>query len=112
LLDYSKYVKFETIRVKPTYFSIETLLKEIHDIFKIPCHRKGIQLIVESNNLDREVIMNDKTRLIQILINLVGNSVKFTNSGHIKIEVLKISNLPFPTFQFSVSDSGIGISEE
>ena len=96
LLDYSKYVKFETIRVNPSYFSLETLLKEIYDIFRIPCSRKGIELLIESNNLEREVLLNDKRRIIQILINLVGNSVKFTAKGHIKISVERVTHSSNP----------------
>lgn len=77
--------------------------------FGLSCHEKGLSLGVYVDKAVPSLIETDPSRLRQILSNLIGNAIKFTNSGGITIEVLY--DPPTEEVLIQVKDTGIGISE-
>ena len=95
-------------------FEIRVILSEILDLFMMACKEKGLdlQLFVEDNV--PKYIHADVKHLRQIIINLIGNAVKFTKSGHIALKVQGEDASEKGSFQLTmiIEDSGIGISKE
>jgi len=111
ILDLSK-VEAGKLELEYTGISVHDLLKEIKIIFAHKVEEKGIQLIVEISPDLPKILSLDETRLRQILINLVGNAIKFTEKGYVKIR-LDIHNLQEKKTDLiiSVDDTGMGIPE-
>src|SRR5450759_3661006 len=76
-------------------------------------HEKGLALVCEiAPNVPNDLV-GDPTRLRQVLLNLLGNAIKFTESGEVSLRVASDGNSAVPTaLRFTVSDTGIGISAE
>lgn len=107
LLDISKIEsgKMDVIK-KP--FSLEKLLADIKNIVEELIKEKNIRFTIrKSNNIPDEII-SDSRLLYQILINLLGNSAKFTEKGKIHLHIFLINDHLY----FEVEDTGIGISKE
>ncbi len=113
ILDLSK-IEAGKLTLEYRAFNPVNVFKEMTIIFSQKIAEKGLELLTEINpNLPEGVVL-DELRLRQILLNLVGNAVKFTHKGYIKLAV----NAKFPSsdhstldFIFSVSDTGIGIEQ-
>ncbi len=87
------------------------LLSEIETLMRDRADAKGLEFRVDCVGIIPEVIETDPTRLRQILINLVGNAIKFTDSGNVRL-VAQFIGGDHPKMQFDVSDTGIGITPE
>ncbi len=76
-------------------------------------HEKGLALVYEiAPNVPNDLV-GDPTRLRQVLLNLLGNAIKFTQSGEVTLRVAPDANRSVPTaLRFTVSDTGIGIPRE
>ncbi len=72
---------------------------------------KGVQFHCEYKGPIPETIQSDPTRLRQILINLVGNAIKFTEKGSVRLVTHFLSDAPNPMMQFDIIDTGIGLTE-
>ncbi len=112
ILDYSKIdsgkIEFETID-----FELRKLLNGIRQSFEYEALRKGLDLDIDVSDTVPAVVRGDSVRLSQILINLVGNAIKFTEKGKVTVAVSVISDLPDEMeFLFKVIDTGIGIPED
>lgn len=90
------------------------LIGRIHSELKYQADEKGFSFSLELDvNLKDLAVLGDPTRLLQILINLAGNAIKFTSKGKIAISVnLVDSDLKHTSLEFVVMDTGIGISAE
>lgn len=115
ILDLSK---IEAGKLKLEYKAVSpfTLFNEMKVIFEQKVQEKGLEFIIDiSNDLPKSLIL-DETRLRQILINLIGNAVKFTKNGYVKLTVRcrYMDEIPHSTLDiiFSVEDTGIGIPED
>lgn len=89
-----------------------TLFNEIENIFRIKTKEKGIEFIVQVDPEIPASLLMDETRLRQILFNVVGNAVKFTDEGYVKLSIRKIAfsaETSRITLVFTVEDTGIGI---
>ncbi|MEM9775037.1 MAG: ATP-binding protein [Chloroflexota bacterium] len=106
ILEISK-IESRTFRVDRSTFDVQDLVNEVTIIVAPQIEAKGNRYSVESR-ISNGSIFADRQKLLQILINLIGNANKFTDSGNI---ALKISN-DDQEMTFSVEDDGIGISEE
>ena len=98
------------IETKPT--NIHKLIEEIGSIFTLSVQNKGLDLIIDIDKTIPNSLLLDETRLRQILLNLVGNAVKFTSTGHIKIKVHSYDvdeHLSRLNLQIDVEDTGMGI---
>lgn len=114
ILDLSKIEsgKLELIKKK---VNIKKLFDETLNIFKLLAEQKGLQLILDIDKNMPSAILIDQTRLNQILINLIGNAIKFTEKGSINVSVI-VNQVYEHTSKIdltiTVKDSGIGISQK
>lgn len=112
ILDFSK---IESGKMELDYadFNLRTCVEEVLDLFAGKAAEAGLDLLYEIDAGVPTHIMGDDLRLRQILMNLVGNAIKFTQKGEVLIRVYK-ENLQGAeiTIGFSVIDTGIGVSEE
>ena len=90
------------------------LVSDVHSLMKVRSDSKGLSLDMEFEGLMPEQIVSDPTRVRQILVNIVGNAIKFTEQGGVKVVTRYVTN-PSGTYsilQFDVIDTGIGLTEE
>ena len=112
ILDFSK-IEAGQLTLENLNFDLYSVINEVTDLLSIKTQEKSIELVVNiAPSLPRYVI-GDPTRLRQILMNLAGNAIKFTDSGHVLISVSGQTNSDnLVNLHFDVEDSGIGISAE
>ncbi|MFN3800843.1 response regulator [Belliella pelovolcani] len=110
ILDLSK-IESGTILIEQLEFDIHQLIHEVASFLKIKAVQKKISFTVE---IDAEVpkwIIGDKNRLGQILINLIGNGIKFTDKGYVKLKLERVrENTSQVILKFRIQDTGIGIA--
>ena len=112
ILDLSKIeagkIKFEKIR-----FDLIQTLEGVIKTLRPKADEKGIKLIFNKNESCQKTMRGDPARLVQIITNLVGNALKFTDKGHVLLHV-KAKNKDDNKIlvDFEIEDSGIGISNE
>jgi PAS domain S-box-containing protein len=112
ILDLSK-IEANRIELEYIDFYLERVLDNLADLTTIKAEEKGIELIFDISPSVPSLLKGDPTRLGQILLNLVNNSIKFTESGEIvvKTEVVHEENDQV-MLQFSVTDTGIGMTPD
>ncbi|MBN2022326.1 MAG: response regulator [Pirellulales bacterium] len=89
------------------------ILEEVDDLMRSRAEAKGLRLEIEGRFPLPETICTDSNRLRQILVNLVGNAVKFTTTGHVRVEMaLDEPEGGKPALRVDVSDTGIGMTPE
>lgn len=94
-------------------FNLKDLLDTIVNQLQLVAHKKHLKIMYYIEPFMNLNIIGDNVRLNQVIINLVNNAIKFTDSGHIILSAKKIySNLEKIKIQFSVEDTGIGIENE
>lgn len=109
ILDHSK-IEAGKMSIEIVQFDIHRAMKNLEDTFKLKAKQSGIELIFEIDDNVPQYVKGDRVRLSQILINLIGNSLKFTPKGFIKIVVKTVSDEgDKQDINFDVFDSGIGI---
>jgi PAS domain S-box-containing protein len=112
VLDFSK-IEAGKLALDSVEFSLEEMLDEAVRVIAIPAHRKGLELLVDSEAGLPRTLVGDPGRLRQVLVNLLGNAVKFTQSGEIAVTVAFIQREEqLVSLHFSVSDTGSGIAPE
>ena len=106
ILDLSK-VEASQIELERTGFSLNDHLEKVIEMVAARAQEKGLALVCEiAPNVPTELV-GDPTRLRQVLLNLLGNAVKFTESGEVSLRVSRDADPT--TLRFTVSDTGIGI---
>jgi signal transduction histidine kinase/DNA-binding response OmpR family regulator len=112
ILDFSK-IEAGKLTIEPIPFDLNQVVEDISDIFLRRCVEKGLELIVRYSPNAPTKAIGDPGRIRQILINLVGNAVKFTQEGHVYLSVsCKERSENRACFHFSIEDTGIGIPED
>lgn len=111
ILDFSK-MDAGRIHLENIHFTIESLLNSLSIVFNKTAEEKGLKLQFFADPKLPRALKGDPTRLQQVLINILGNAIKFTESGHVILRIEKEDCENAPRIRFSVSDTGIGISEE
>ncbi len=106
ILDLSK-VEAGHLKVEAVRFSFQSLIKDIISSMDIKASEKGLKLIYKLNFFQDEIV-SDPTRLTQILFNVIGNAIKFTNKGEITI----LTNHTSEKLEIEIIDTGTGISEQ
>ena len=108
IMDFSK-IEADHVHVKKRLFSITQLISDTCKSYSFKALEKGIELRLDQSNTTEEIfIKSDEPKLRQILMNCVGNAIKFTEKGFVEIG-FKIEG---EFIQFHVKDTGIGISAE
>ncbi len=107
ILDISK-IEAGGIQLSPELFNIEQLVVTTIEELNSLAAQKSLSLDVVIE-IDNPELINDRSRLRQVLVNLLSNAIKFTDTGGVKVVVNKIPN---DKIAISVNDTGIGISEE
>jgi signal transduction histidine kinase/CheY-like chemotaxis protein len=110
ILDYSKMEAGKTI-LDSVDFHLPGLVKDVLRSFAFPAHQKGLELIVHIAPDVPADLTGDPIRLSQVLINLVGNAIKFTEHGEVCVDIsLQAMTQGRAGLQFSIRDTGIGIA--
>lgn len=112
ILDTSKIESGQLV-IESQPFSLKVTLKHVYDLLKNKTTNKKLDfnLLLDANM--PEYVMGDKGRLNQIMMNLAGNSLKFTEEGEVTISVKKVEETEDTvSLRFSVKDTGIGIPED
>ena len=107
ILDFSK-IEAGKLSLEKISFNISELLEDFTAIMRFPADSKDIRLSLEITGKEDNNCLGDPVRLRQVLTNLVGNAIKFTDIGEVKIKCRIEDN----RLDFEVIDSGIGISKE
>src|SRR2546423_14135368 len=112
ILDLSK-VEASQLELERTPFSLNDLLEKVKEMVAMRAHEKGLALLCEiAPNVPNDLI-GDPTRLRQVLLNLLGNAIKFTESGEVALRVTPDGDTSIPgALRFTISDTGIGIPDE
>ncbi len=103
LLDISR-IEAGRMELHPAPFPLEGLAGQLGELFRAQAEGKGIALACRVLPGTPPVVVGDRTRLLQVLINLVGNALKFTSSGMVEVTMESNSGI-----SFTVSDTGPGI---
>ncbi|CAK0742969.1 two-component system, NarL family, sensor histidine kinase EvgS [Gammaproteobacteria bacterium] len=112
ILDYSK-VEAGRLELDTTGFVLAEVMENVTHLFSVRAREKGLVLTVEVAPGVPEELVGDPLRLSQVLTNLMGNAIKFTSSGRVRVRVEKVeAESGFATLRFTVQDTGIGMSEE
>ena len=110
ILDFSK-IEAGKMDIDAAPFVLRTLVDEVMKVVSIRAHEKDLELGCRIDpSVPMEALLGDATRVRQILINLLGNAVKFTPQGEVWLDVTVGPGDGVP-LQFAVSDTGIGIPE-
>lgn len=107
ILDVSK-IEAQQVEVELRPFSLPQLISDIQEVLKFRCEERNVQLSFQMIGEVAPVILSDAVRLRQILINIIGNSIKFTENGKVEVRYRAENDL----LNFEVSDTGVGISPE
>lgn len=107
ILDLSKVeegkLKIEHIPMNPS-----KIIDNVLDMIRVKAEEKGLRLHLQVDNDVPEFMIGDPTRLNQIMLNLVGNAIKFTENGSVDVKILRNAE----KLEIKVEDSGIGIPKE
>ncbi|MBN1889524.1 MAG: response regulator, partial [Thermoflexales bacterium] len=114
VLDLAK-IEAGKLELTPTAFHLAAFLREIVDIVRARAEAKELALTYESLSTLPDVVVADEKRLRQVLLNLLGNAIKFTDAGRVTFRVSAKS--PSPSLSeisicFEVEDTGVGIAPE
>ncbi len=110
LLDMSR-IMANKLELSPKDINLSGFMTDVHSLMNLAAKDKGLRLSINCQTLLPESIKADPTRLRQVLINLISNAVKFTDSGNIEVslEVFASHSSGEERLKFSVKDSGIGM---
>ncbi len=112
ILDFSK-IESGKLKVEPVPLDLGALVEEVADTLSVPAERKGLELVVSYDPAAPRNVVGDPGRIRQILTNLIGNAVKFTERGHVLIRVVAVERSGEDALvELSVEDTGIGIAPE
>ena len=111
-LDFSK-IQAKKLSLDSIHFSPASVFEEVAGVQETEAKKKGIELIYKPETSLPDALLGDPLRLKQILINLVGNAVKFTDNGKVELIVkTETENAQKIWLHFKVTDTGIGISKK
>jgi two-component system sensor histidine kinase/response regulator len=111
ILDYSKIEagKLDIVKHK---FKLNELLENIRNLFSVLANNKGLEFLFFIEKDFSFDLIGDSLRIIQVLTNLIGNAIKFTEKGIVSLSIDILKKDEKMTLLFQIEDSGIGISEE
>jgi two-component system sensor histidine kinase/response regulator len=109
ILDYSK-IEAGKLGLEWIDFDLRATLDEVNDLLALKAQEKGLEYLCRIDGKVPSLVNGDPGRLRQVLVNLIGNAVKFTDRGEIVISViLESETATHTTLRFGIADTGIGI---
>ena len=111
ILDFSKIESGE-IDLAQELFYTNTLFESIISIVSLKAQEKNIDFNLDYSNIDNRFFKGDVSRIKQILINLIGNAIKFTHNGSVKIHAYRLTANEQSFLYIDITDTGLGISPE
>jgi two-component system, sensor histidine kinase and response regulator len=112
ILDFSK-IEAGKLQLEPIAFSLRELLEDTFSAFALRAHQKNLELAFHLPPAVPDGIIADAGRIRQVITNLVGNAIKFTERGEVVLRMaLEMETEAGLTLRFAVADTGIGISKE
>jgi PAS domain S-box-containing protein len=110
ILDFSK-IEAGKLELEILDFDLRSLLGDFAESMAIKAQEKGLELILDVSAVEQSMVKGDPSRLRQILSNLLGNSIKFTDSGEVLIKASIEKKQSKLLLTCTISDTGIGIPE-
>jgi len=113
ILDLSK-IEAGKLKINNTPTDIQTLCEDVISIFSINAQKKNLDLLLDFDENIPKSLLLDEVRIRQILLNLIGNALKFTEKGYIRLQIKAVridEHLSKVDLQISVEDTGIGIAK-
>jgi len=112
VLDFAK-IEAGKLQLVEEEFDLPLLMAECAQMFNLPASDNGTLVLLDMDSNMPSRVVGDPTRLRQVLINLLGNAVKFTRNGRVVLSLAyrQVSHEQ-PLFSFAVTDTGIGLSQE
>jgi signal transduction histidine kinase/CheY-like chemotaxis protein len=108
IIDVSK-IESGQERIKKDEVSVEYLLNDLESLFKPDAKRRNLDLqFASSLSKKDDTIITDPVKLRQILVNVIGNALKFTVEGSVKVRVKKVDEM----LEFQIKDTGVGINQK
>lgn len=114
ILDLSK-IEADMLELQKDYTNVSIIFDELKEVFLLKLQEKGIRLYIKLDPSVPRLLLIDEVRVKQVLLNLVGNAVKFTEKGYIEVSAnieRSEDNSNAVDLLFQVKDTGIGIPEE
>ena len=112
ILDFSK-IEAGKMEIENINFDLRITVENTTDLLAVKAHEKGLELSCFISPEAPSLLRSDPGRLRQVLINLAGNAIKFTENGEVRIRVIMVEETKSHiTLRFDVSDTGIGIPAE
>ncbi len=112
ILDFSK-IEAGKLVLENNNFSMDHVLEDLSNLTSLKAEEKGLELIFSVGKTVPDALVGDSMRLGQVLINLVNNAIKFTETGSIAVSVKQIETNEYTNLlEFRVEDTGIGISAD
>ena len=111
ILDFSK-IEAGKLDIEVIDFDLNEVLVNLSNLISLKAHEKGLELVFAVDPEIPETLQGDPLRLGQILLNLTGNAIKFTEKGEIVVSVKPVKVVAdYAVLHFSVKDTGIGLTE-
>jgi signal transduction histidine kinase/CheY-like chemotaxis protein len=107
VLDLAK-VESGKVELHETNFHLDAFLREVSEVIRVRAERKGLYFHAELPDDLPQAVHGDERRLRQVLLNLLGNAVKFTDQGGVTLKV----ESPIPNLRFTIQDTGVGLSPQ
>jgi two-component system sensor histidine kinase/response regulator len=112
ILDFSK-IEAGKLALESTPFDLYSVLDNLSGMLDLPASEKNLELVFDVEHGLSSKLVGDPLRLGQILLNLAGNAIKFTERGQVLVRVSTVKQgRDFVRLRFEVSDSGIGLTQE
>jgi signal transduction histidine kinase/FixJ family two-component response regulator len=115
ILDLSK-IEAQKMELHPSEFHLPSFLTGVAEISQVEAQQKNLIFSYKSDSELPDAVCTDERRLRQVLINLIGNAVKFTESGNVTFTVRRLEKVQddpkIIKIRFQIDDSGVGISED
>jgi signal transduction histidine kinase/DNA-binding response OmpR family regulator len=112
ILDFSK-IEAGKLQLDDTPFDLLSLVEDATDMLAVRAHRKGLELICDFQPGIHRALRGDPSRLRQILVNLIGNAIKFTEEGEVVVRIISHEeSSESTTLRFEVTDTGVGIKPD
>lgn len=111
ILDFSK-VEAGKMRLAPEPFLLTQCIEDVGSLFSTQAEQKNLELMVKIHPDTPTKLIGDVGRIRQVLLNIVGNALKFTNEGYILISVEGQEKGEFASLKIDVTDTGVGIPED